>query len=83
VTAEQGGDRTFTHHAARERYGLPDAVEGSVNDPRTREDHGVRWNEKWIYFLPGREKRLVFWHRYRCQGVMREAANGSVREEPA
>ena len=47
MTAER-----LTHAAARERWGLPDAQEGSVNDPRTLEENGVRHNEKWIYHLP-------------------------------
>ena len=29
--------------------GAPTDQEGSVNDPRTRVEHGVRFNEKWIY----------------------------------
>ena len=29
--------------------GAPTDQEGSVNDPRTRVEHGVTWNEKWIY----------------------------------
>ena len=31
------------------QLGAPTDQEGSVNDPRTREEHGVTWNEKWIY----------------------------------
>jgi hypothetical protein len=73
---------SLDHYAARERFGEPDAREGSVNDPRTREEHGVRWNEKWIYFLPGGGRRLICWHRYECRAVLREAADGSVRTEP-
>jgi len=29
--------------------GAPADQEGSVNDPRTQIEHGVTWNEKWIY----------------------------------
>ena len=29
--------------------GAPTDQVGSVNDPRTAELHGVKWNEKWVY----------------------------------
>ncbi len=69
------------HYAVRERWGPPDACEGNVNDPRTHEENGVRYNEKWIYFLPGGEQRLVYWHRYDCRGVLRQGADGAVSQE--
>ncbi len=81
MIAESAASESLTHHEARERFGLPDHTEGSVNDPRTREEHGIRWNEKWIYRLPDGEKRLIYWHRYRCQGVVRESATGSAYRE--
>jgi hypothetical protein len=71
----------LTHAAARERFGLPDEVVGSVNDPRTREENGVRWNEKWIYDLGHGERRLVYWHRYDCRGVFVASARGEARRE--
>jgi len=70
------------HRDARDRFGQPDEWQGSVNDPRTYEEHGLRYNEKWIYYLAGGEKRLVYWYRYACRGVLREAADGSVSPEP-
>ena len=71
----------LTHFAARERFGLPDEVVGSVNDPRTHEENGVRWNEKWIYRLEHGERRIVYWHRYDCRGVfLASAAHGARRE---
>ena len=71
----------LTHDLARERWGLPDEWEGSVNDPRTREEHGIRYNEKWIYFLLEGGRRLVYWHRYDFRGALVESADGSTREE--
>ncbi len=71
----------LTHAEARERWGLPDDSLGSVNDPRTHVENGVRYNEKWIYFLPEGERRLIYWHRYDCQGLRIESPDGSVREE--
>ncbi len=73
--------RRFTHVLARERWGEPDAWEGSVNDPRTREEHGIRYNEKWIYFLPEGGRRLVYWHRYDFRAALVESADGSTHEE--
>ena len=60
---------------------MPDSREGSVNDPRTREEYGVRYNEKWIYFLRDGERRLIYWHRYDCRGVLVESPDGSIRED--
>jgi hypothetical protein len=70
-----------THALVRERWGEPDAWEGSVNDPRTREERGVRWNEKWIWLLPGGRRRVAYWHRYDFRGAFQEDANGEAREE--
>ena len=76
MTAER-----LTHAAACERWGLPDAQEGSVNDPRTHEENGVRYNEKWIYHLADGGRRIVYWHRYDFRGSVREAADGGVSVE--
>ncbi len=70
-----------THALVRERWGEPDAWEGSVNDPRTREEHGVRWNEKWIWRLPGGQKRVAYWHRYDFRGAFTVDARGEAHEE--
>jgi len=69
---------SLTHRSARDQYGEPDAWEGSVNDPRTREEHGIRFNEKWVYFLEGGSKRLVYWHRYGFRGMVIESPTGEV-----
>ena len=71
----------LTHAAVRERFGLPDEVLGSVNDPRTREENGVRWNEKWTYLLEDGGRRIVYWHRYDCRGVFGASVDGSVKRE--
>jgi hypothetical protein len=80
VTAEAVA-QALNHALARKRWGAPDAWEGNVNDPRTREEHGIRFNEKWVYFLPDGSRRLVYWHRYACRGVLRETPDGSVAPE--
>jgi len=71
----------LTHAEARERWGDPDEQEGSVNDPRTREEHGVRFNERWIYRLPCGGDRVIYWHRYDCRAVLRVGASGEVAPE--
>ena len=76
MTAEE-----LTHAGARERFGLPDEVVGSVNDPRTREENGVRWNEKWIYRLDHGDERLIYWHRYDCRGVFVASPRDGARRE--
>jgi hypothetical protein len=71
----------LTHAGARERFGVPDEVVGSVNDPRTFEENSVRWNEKWVYLLEQGDLRIVYWHRYDCRGVVLASADGSVSRE--
>ena len=64
------------------RLGAPTDQLGSVNDPRTHDEYGVRWNEKWIY-RDGREvTRVVLWHRYDLLGVFRIRPDGSAEAEP-
>ncbi len=65
------------------RLGAPTDQVGSVNDPRLREEHGVRWNEKWIYRRPGSQEivRIVLWNRYDFCGVFRVAPDGDVEPE--
>jgi hypothetical protein len=66
------------------RFGAPTDQEGSVNDPRTREEHGVAWNEKWIYRgEDGRSvERVVLWNRYDLVGVFRIRSDGIAEPEP-
>jgi hypothetical protein len=64
--------------------GAPTDQEGSVNDPRTRDEHGVRWNEKWIYRGEDGEtvERVVLWNRYDLVGAFRLRPDGSAEPEP-
>jgi hypothetical protein len=63
--------------------GAPTDQVGSVNDPRTREECGVRWNEKWIYRDAHGEgvERWVLWHRYDLRGVFRVGPDGACEPE--
>ena len=65
------------------RLGAPVDQIGSVNEPRTREEYGVRWNEKWIYHgADGRSVvRVVLWNRYDLVGVFRLRSDGSAEPE--
>jgi hypothetical protein len=60
----------------------PDRTDGSVNDPRERQEHGIRFNEKWLYDDPandpaGASARIVYWDRYAFAGtVVRTGEDG-------
>jgi hypothetical protein len=63
--------------------GAPADQEGSVNDPRTQIEHGVKWNEKWIYRAEDGKsvERVVLWDRYDLVGVFRVEPDGSAEAE--
>ena len=64
--------------------GAPTDQVGSVNDPRTFDEYGVKWNEKWIYRGEDGEsiERVVLWNRYDLLGVFRVKPDGSGDPEP-
>jgi hypothetical protein len=66
------------------RLGDPTDQIGSVNDPRVQEEHGQRWNEKWLYSPRHGEEGVlaVLWNRYDFLGAFRLLPDGSVRPEP-
>ena len=65
------------------RLGAPVDQLGSVNDPRTRKENGVEWNEKWIYRGEDGEStaRVVLWNRYDLVGIFRLKPDGSAEAE--
>ena len=64
-------------------FGAPTDQVGSVNDPRTQEEFGVRWNEKWIYLADDENVRqVVLWHRYDLVGAFRVKPDGSAEPLP-
>jgi hypothetical protein len=73
-----------TREQVWKQLGPPTDQVGSVNDPRMRDEHGVRWNEKWIYRGEDgrRVVRVVLWNRYDLLGVFRIAADGGATPEP-
>jgi hypothetical protein len=70
-----------------ERLGRPTDQIGSVNDPRTYSEHGLEWNEKWVYRVRGIDGgeqigQIVLWNRYDLLGIFRVAADGSAESIP-
>ncbi len=65
------------------RLGSPTDQEGSVNDPRTFEEYGATWNEKWVYRGEDGEsiERVVLWNRYDLLGIFRLKPDGSAEAE--
>ncbi len=62
--------------------GAPTDQLGSVNDPRTHDEFGATWNEKWLYRGEGRAvERVVLWNRYDLAGVFRLAPDGTATPE--
>ena len=63
--------------------GEPTDQVGSVNDPRIRDEHGYKWNEKWIYRdEDGLVERVVLWNRYDLVGVFAVLSDGRLEPEP-
>ncbi len=74
---------SVTRHEVTRRLGAPTDQVGSVNDPRTHEEFGVKWNEKWIYRKGLSEEiaRVVLWNRYDFLGVFQIQSDGSAEPE--
>ncbi len=69
-------------------FGQPHTTEGSVNEPREREEYGFMFNEKWTYKHPPRDpqdaaERVIYWRRYDYVGsVIRKTTAGEwVRDD--
>jgi hypothetical protein len=64
-------------------FGPPTDQVGSVNDPRTSTDFGVKWNEMWRYRDPEGEgfDRVVLWNRYDFLGAWRLHPDGRAEPE--
>jgi hypothetical protein len=72
----------ITRNAIVLRLGTPDKTEGNLNSPVDREEHGIHFNEKWIYDHlrndpSGTPLRVIYWHRYDFTGTLvRKGAEG-------
>lgn len=69
--------------------GTPDRTEGSLDEPRTREENGVRFNERWLYTHlrddpSGAPMRIIYWLRYDFLGTfVRNSADTPWRPDQA
>jgi hypothetical protein len=70
--------------AVWKQLGAPREQLGSVNDPRSHEECGVKWNEKWVYHDPEGQgwDRVVLWFRYDLLGAFRIRPDGSWEPDP-
>jgi len=70
-------------------FGTPDETVGAVNEARIQEEHGVEFNEKWIYNRPRNDPmrplaRIIYWQRYDFVASARIERSGQwVRESVA
>lgn len=70
-------------------FGTPDVTEGSVNEPREREENGMRFNERWYYKRPRNDparayERVIYWHRYDYVGsCIRRTPDGPWEPDPS
>ena len=53
----------------------PDRTDGSLNDSREFEEHGIRFNEKWTYASLSDDPaqaliRIIYWFRYDFAGTV-------------
>jgi hypothetical protein len=68
-------------------FGTPNHTEGSVNEPREREEYGMKFNEKWNYRGPrndpaGAVERSIYWRRYDYVGSMiRKSKDGEWQKD--
>jgi hypothetical protein len=64
-------------------FGAPTDQQGSVNDPRTTEEFGVKWNEKWVYRGEDQSvEKVVLWLRYDLVGAFSLKPDGSAEPIP-
>jgi len=82
------GRPTIQRDDVVERFGTPDQTAGSVNEPRLQVEHGIAFNEKWVYDRPLHEPtrpraRVIYWQRYDFVGCVRIEQGGRVVPESA
>ena len=80
------GERRVRRNQVVQRWGTPQATAGSVNEPRTLEEHGVRANEKWIYRRKDDDpqeprERIIYWLRYDFVASYVLGEDGTLRRE--
>lgn len=78
--------RAVDRNAVVQRWGTPQETIGSVNEPREQEEHGHRFNEKWVYRWAQPEpdqptQRWVYWLRYDFVASYLVGRSGDLRRE--
>ena len=71
--AESDPEAALSRNEIVRLFGTPDHTTGSVNEPRLTVEHGIEFNEKWVYDRPRHEpsrpkQRLIYWQRYEPGG---------------
>lgn len=84
--AESDPDAPLRRNDIVRLFGTPDQTIGSVNEPRLTVEHGIEFNEKWIYERPRNEpsrprQRLIYWQRYDLMGALRVEQDGHLVPE--
>jgi hypothetical protein len=79
---------TISRNQVVQCWGTPATTVGSVNEPREMEEHGLRFNEKWVYRLApatpeDAAERIVYWQRYDFVASRLVRKNGEVEPEDA
>ncbi len=67
-------------------FGTPSETEGTVNNPREQEEHGMEFNERWLYRGPrndpaGAVERIIYWRRYDYVGSAIRKSKGGEWEK--
>ena len=80
------GEHRVRRNQVVQRWGTPQVTLGSVNEPRSFEEHGVRANEKWIYRCKDDDlceprERIIYWYRYDFVASYVLADDGSLQRE--
>lgn len=68
------------------RFGQPAKTWGSVNEPRYREEDGLKFNEMWVYksprdLAPEWAERVLYWFRYDLVASVRVNRDGRRERE--
>jgi hypothetical protein len=79
-------DPTIVRNMVVQCWGTPNTTVGSVNEPREMEEHGHRFNEKWVYRLspttPDQpSERIIYLRRYDFVGACVVTKSGVVTNE--
>ena len=74
---------TVARNVVVQCWGTPHLTVGSVNEPREMEEHGHRFNEKWVYRIANADpdqprERLIYWQRYDFVAAYLVTADGAV-----